>query len=92
MPPLLRFNRTDLTTMPDRIRLAKIAGDAMATHTCHDCDSPGDGICSACHGAGEMVGNFNASGDAPSCPVCHGTGECRSCGGVGEIEVGGEGD
>jgi hypothetical protein len=70
----------------------KKVGDVMTTHICVDCDSPGDGICSACHGTGNTTGNVNAPEDALSCPECRGTGECRSCGGFGEVEVGGEGD
>jgi hypothetical protein len=63
----------------------------MATHICVDCDSPGDGMCSACHGTGSTTGNVSASDEALSCPACRGTGECRSCDGLGEVEVGGEG-
>jgi len=65
----------------------------MATLTCHNCDSPGDGYCAACHGRGKPAGDElrAAFGDDSSCSMCGGSGECQTCGGTGEIEVGGEG-
>jgi hypothetical protein len=65
----------------------------MATLTCHNCDSPGDGYCAACHGRGKPAGDEMraAFGDDSSCSMCSGSGECQTCGGTGEIEVGGEG-
>ena len=65
----------------------------MTTHTCHNCDSPGDGVCSGCHGKGKLGGEemFASSGDDFSCSMCGGSGECPTCGGAGEIEAGGEG-
>jgi DnaJ-class molecular chaperone len=68
----------------------------MATQTYCDCDSPGDGNCSVCHGKGkifgdEIPGSFDILGYESSCPACGGSGECQTCGGMGEIEVGGEG-
>jgi hypothetical protein len=65
----------------------------MTTQTCHNCDSPGDGYCAACHGRGKSGGDemHAAFGDDSSCSMCGGSGECQTCGGSGEIEVGGEG-
>lgn len=68
----------------------------MATQTCPNCDSPGDGNCPVCHGkrkilGGEISGAFNPFGHESSCSACDGSGECQTCGGMGEIEVGGEG-
>jgi hypothetical protein len=67
----------------------------MSTHLCLDCDSPGDGTCSMCHGSGFMAGAALAAadgfGEGSYCSACNGSGECQKCGGVGEIEVGGEG-
>jgi hypothetical protein len=66
----------------------------MSTHVCIDCDSPGDGTCSACHGSGRSGGGYSASGghDGEStCYSCGGSGHCAKCEGSGEIEVGGEG-
>ena len=66
----------------------------MSTHMCLDCDSPGDGVCSACHGSGMIEGMALAGssefGQGSSCPSCSGSGECQKCGGLGEVEVGGE--
>lgn len=64
----------------------------MSTHVCIDCDSPGDGNCSACHGSGRSGGGYSAaSGSETSCSHCDGSGLCSKCEGSGEIEVGGEG-
>jgi hypothetical protein len=68
----------------------------MSTHVCIDCDSPGDGNCSACRGSGRIgaVSFTNASGGDGgeiSCPSCEGSGLCPKCEGSGEIEIGGEG-
>ena len=68
----------------------------MATQTCPDCDTAGDGNCPVCHGKGkipteEIPGTLNAFGYESSCSACRGSGECQTCGGMGEIEVGGEG-
>jgi hypothetical protein len=68
----------------------------MSTHTCLDCDSPGDGNCSFCHGIGRLPGdNFTAIAggamDEISCGSCGGSGECQKCDGSGQVEVGGEG-
>jgi hypothetical protein len=67
----------------------------MNTQSCPECDFPGDGACPACHGKGvipsdELSLSGPSLGDTP-CPTCGGGGECRRCGGTGEIEVGGEG-
>jgi hypothetical protein len=69
----------------------------MATHTCLDCDSPGDGNCSVCHGKGKILvgqipGEFGVFGHESSCSACSGSGHCQTCGGTGETDVGGEGD
>ena len=68
----------------------------MATQTCLECDFPGCGNCSGCHGKGtiladELAALSNPLGAETSCPACGGSGECQRCGGLGEIEVGGEG-
>jgi hypothetical protein len=68
----------------------------MSTHLCIDCDSPGDGNCSMCHGTGRYGGEsyMAASGEYGSdsfCSSCGGSGHCSKCEGSGEIEVGGEG-
>jgi hypothetical protein len=68
----------------------------MTTLTCPDCDLPGDGDCSVCHGKGKSLGGrllgkvplFNE--DELSCSACGGSGHCSTCGGIGEIEIGGE--
>jgi hypothetical protein len=68
----------------------------MSAHICIDCDSPGDGNCSACRGSGR-IGTENflraSGGDSgeTSCPSCGGSGLCPKCEGSGEIEIGGEG-
>ena len=63
----------------------------MSTHVCIDCDSPGDGICSACHGSGRSEGYSASSyGSEGTCSHCGGSGDCSRCEGAGEIEVGGE--
>ncbi len=64
----------------------------MSTHVCIDCDSPGDGNCSSCHGTGTSAGaSFSEYGSEGACSSCGGSGHCVKCGGSGEIEVGGEG-
>ncbi len=68
----------------------------MATQTCPDCDSAGDGNCSVCHGKGkipaeEIPGILDAFRYESPCSACHGSGECQTCRGMGEVEVGGEG-
>jgi hypothetical protein len=68
----------------------------MSTHMCHDCDSPGDGNCSMCHGSGKTAGEtYSAAssgfGSDSSCSYCGGSGHCQKCEGSGEVEVGGEG-
>jgi DnaJ-class molecular chaperone len=67
----------------------------MTTHTCLDCDSPGDGNCSVCHGRGKSLRErisetVLAFGYESVCSACRGSGDCPTCGGIGEIEVGGE--
>jgi hypothetical protein len=68
----------------------------MATQTCPDCDSPGDGNCAARRGTGKVLrsavhGRFVVRGPEASCSACDGSGHCQTCGGMGEVEVGGEG-
>ena len=67
----------------------------MSTHICIDCDSPGDGNCSTCHGSGRIGGeSFSGAsggyGGELSCGSCGGSGYCTKCEGSGEIEIGGE--
>jgi hypothetical protein len=64
----------------------------MTSHVCIDCDSPGDGNCSMCHGSGRSGGeSYSASsGSESSCYSCGGSGHCAKCEGSGEVEVGGE--
>jgi DnaJ-class molecular chaperone len=67
----------------------------MTTLTCPDCDLPGDGDCSACHGRGKtlgerLLGTVAELVDESTCSACGGSGHCPTCGGIGEIEVGGE--
>jgi DnaJ-class molecular chaperone len=64
----------------------------MTTLTCHNCDTPGDGICPACHGKGKIDGEatFGAFGAESFCSMCGGSGECQTCDGTGEVEIGGE--
>jgi len=64
----------------------------MTTLTCPDCDLPGDGDCSACHGRGKTrtSGSVVLFADQSACSACEGSGHCPTCGGIGEIEVGGE--
>jgi DnaJ-class molecular chaperone len=68
----------------------------MATLTCPDCDSPGDGNCPVCHGKGKVPGDavpvaFDVLAHESSCSMCRGSGECQTCGGMGDLEIGGEG-
>lgn len=68
----------------------------MITLTCHDCDSHGDGNCSVCHGTGKalrekLLGTVVEFLDESVCSTCSGSGHCPTCGGMGEIEIGGEG-
>jgi DnaJ-class molecular chaperone len=68
----------------------------MVTITCHDCDSHGDGNCSVCHGTGKtldegLLGTIVEFFHLSRCSACRGTGHCRTCGGIGQIEIGGEG-
>ena len=64
----------------------------MSSHACLDCDSPGDGNCSACHGSGRSGGEVYSasSGGESMCYSCGGSGHCAKCEGSGEVEVGGE--
>jgi DnaJ-class molecular chaperone len=67
----------------------------MTTLTCPDCDLPGDGDCSVCHGKGKtlgerLLGSVALFGDESTCSACGGSGHCPTCGGIGEIEIGGE--
>jgi hypothetical protein len=68
----------------------------MSVHMCIDCDSPGDGNCSVCHGFGKIAGegySLSTRGfdSDSSCASCGGSGLCQKCEGSGEVEVGGEG-
>lgn len=58
---------------------------------CQDCDYPGDGRCSTCHGTGgetSLLDAFAESlvGDEQICKVCGGSGKCQTCGGTGGEE------
>ena len=84
-----------LTIPGNRIRIAETVGRcSMTTLTCPDCDLPGDGDCSVCHGKGKTLGDRLlgkvALFDDGSCSACGGSGHCATCGGIGEIEIGGE--
>jgi DnaJ-class molecular chaperone len=64
----------------------------MPSSACPDCDVPGEGNCSRCHGRGKTVpdesfGRFHAE---ITCPLCKGNGACPTCGGTGEIDARGE--
>jgi hypothetical protein len=61
--------------------------------TCPDCDIAGEGKCRRCHGTGkilpdELFGQYRAE---ITCARCKGSGNCPTCGGTGETEIGGEG-
>jgi hypothetical protein len=67
----------------------------MTSRVCFDCDSAGDGNCSACHGGGKTLRQHLSDtivvfGQDSSCSACGGSGFCPTCGGTGEVEVGGE--
>ena len=67
----------------------------MLAHTCPDCDSPGDGNCRRCHGKGKMPREKISDavilfGQESACSACGGSGDCPTCSGTGEIEIGGE--
>ena len=67
----------------------------MTDHTCPDCDSPGNGNCSVCHGKGKTLGEHISDAvivfaHESVCSACDGSGDCATCGGTGELEVGGE--
>jgi DnaJ-class molecular chaperone len=85
--------RRALTGTRNQTRIAQSVGTCtMATQSCPDCDTPGEGDCRRCHGEGKTFpdksfGKFAA--EIP-CPRCKGTGACPTCGGTGVIEVGGE--
>lgn len=55
---------------------------------CQDCDYPGNGKCSDCHGSGYESNVFEAvaeslSGQSQICKTCNGTGKCQTCNGKG---------
>jgi hypothetical protein len=57
---------------------------------CQDCDYPGNGKCSDCHGSGYESNVFEAvaeslSGQGQICKTCHGTGKCQTCNGKGYL-------
>lgn len=67
----------------------------MVNLTCPDCDSAGDGNCSVCHGKGKSLREHISDavivfGHESICSACGGSGDCQTCRGTGEIEVGGE--
>ena len=62
----------------------------MSDNTCNDCDYPGDGKCSACHGTGSNPDWAQSFGDAlvgesQDCQECNGSGKCSTCNGAGYI-------
>jgi len=64
----------------------------MSTRACPDCDVAGDGYCSHCRGKGKVLpdksfGKFHAE---IICSRCKGSGMCPTCGGTGEVEIGGD--
>jgi DnaJ-class molecular chaperone len=65
----------------------------MAAQTCPDCDHAGDGNCRRCHGEGKTLSDKSSGtfGAELRCSQCKGSGHCPTCGGAGEVEVGGEG-
>jgi DnaJ-class molecular chaperone len=82
--------RRALTGTRNQTRIAQSVGTCtMATQSCRDCDTPGEGNCRRCHGDGKILpdksfGKFAA--EIP-CSRCKGTGACPTCGGTGVIEV-----
>jgi DnaJ-class molecular chaperone len=64
----------------------------MTVLTCPDCDSSGEGNCRSCHGKGKTLSDksFGTFGAELPCSQCKGSGDCPTCGGTGELEVGGE--
>jgi len=55
---------------------------------CPDCDYPGNGKCSDCHGSGYESNVFDAvaeslSGQNQDCKTCHVSGKCQNCNGRG---------
>lgn len=65
----------------------------MANHICPDCDSDGDGNCSVCHGKGKTLGEHISGtviifGHESACSACSGSGDCQTCGGTRELELG----
>jgi DnaJ-class molecular chaperone len=84
-----------LTVTRNKIRIAEsVETCIMATQTCPDCDSPGDGNCSACRGKGKTLREKISDavivfGHESICSVCGGSGDCLTCGGTGEMEAGG---
>jgi hypothetical protein len=67
----------------------------MATQTCPNCDFPGDGKCSVCHGKGKALRERISEdvivfGHESPCSACGASGDCPTCGGTGEMEAGGE--
>lgn len=85
-----------LTVTRNKFRIAESVGThIMPTQTCPDCDSPGDGNCSVCHGKGKTLlekisDTVIVFGRESACAVCGGSGDCPTCDGTGEIETGGE--
>jgi hypothetical protein len=82
-----------LTVTSDEIRIAaRVPMCSLLNHACPDCDVPGEGSCSRCHGKGKIIpdksfGRFRAE---ITCPLCKGNGACPTCGGTGVAETGGE--
>ncbi len=62
----------------------------MAIEKCPDCNYPGNGKCSDCHGTGHEQDVLDAfaeslAGTSQDCKTCHGSGDCQKCDGKGYI-------
>jgi len=58
---------------------------------CTDCDYPGNGKCSSCHGGGREGNPVDAfskalAGEDQACEECNGSGDCPTCDGKGYLD------
>lgn len=55
---------------------------------CAACKGSGEVLCEECGGGGTMETNYcpNHIAHLYICPTCHGSNECRTCDGWGEVE------
>ena len=63
----------------------------MSIIDCPNCDYPGNGKCSDCHGGGKETNVFEAlaeaiAGESQDCDTCGGSGECTTCDGKGYVD------